>query len=840
MNVRKFALTLLAPLLLAGEVSAAESAGLIAEGTPWETPYYIIDSGIEGPAVLVIGGLHGDQPAGHRAAEQIRRWPIAKGKLIVIPAANLRGLKVKRRSIPGVAEAERDLNRNFAISAKGEVKPKGKLADSIWNLVANEKPDWVIDFHEGMNFHVSHKPAKGKRRSVGSTIIYRENKEIAPFVERALTAVNTTISDPERKFEILTSGSVRHGIARTAAEALGANYIVPLSTSGEQMLSLRTRQLRTVANSLLNDMGVIDRNCVELLSGGTEQEPLQVAFFDGPGTGPSGHNNIPRILDGAEGIDLHYLGPDDIKQEALRQFDVVLFPGGSGSKQAKAIGEDRREFVREYIRGGGGCIGICAGAFLCSSHFSWSLDIVDSSVFTGTREIEGEGKKQMWFRGYGADIELELTDTGKKVFTQVPPKFEVHYQNGPIISRHEAEKLDDYTPLAWFRTEQVRYEPQRGTMVNTPAIVSGRFGEGRVISISPHPEMDRSLESMIVNAVHWVTGREPLKPEKSTSEVEMNGINEVVRKFFPRGAKGGLAVLVTKENEILHCKGYGKKNGKAPITPNTPMGLASVTKQFAAMCAAMLIEEGKLKMTDKVSDYLPDLEFQNPGRELLIQDLVWHISGLPNFIKKAERESITAYKIKHGLKNLNNQTHAEWLSTLPLRRKPGTEFEYTNSGYVLLCRIIEVITEKPFHEFQEERIFDLLEMDDTTDSTRFNGSGNMSTTLLDYAKWDRALWNHILLNDETSELYFTSGELDNGGRIEYAMGWRVEYEGDKLVRVSHGGTGSPPGNSRNMISRNLKNRTTVAFFARENTSFNKARKAEFIEALETYLANQLD
>lgn len=151
-----------------------------------------------------------------------------------------------------------------------------------------------------------------------------------------------------------------------------------------------------------------------------------------------------------------------------------------------------------------------------------------------------------------------------------------------------------------------------------------------------------------------------------------------------------------------------------------------------------------------------------------------------------------------------------------------------------------MITEKPFHEFQQERIFELLEMDDTTDSTRFNGSGNMSTTLLAYAKWDRALWNQSLLNDETSQLYFTSGKLDKGDPVGYAMGWRVEYGGDKLVRVFHGGVGSPPGNSRNMISRNLRNRTTVAFFARENTSFNKVRKAEFINALETCLANQLD
>jgi len=619
MTTRNFARILSVLAFLTASVHADEPTGYIADETPWKTPFYVTNSGVKGPTVLVIGGIHGDQPAGFRAALQIRHWPLAKGKLIVIPAANLRGLNAKRRTIPGVAESGRDLNRNFLIADNGEVQPRGKLAASIWELVTKEKPDWVIDFHEGTHFHISHQPSPNRKRSAGSTIIYRKSAELAPIAERALTAVNGTIDDPQKKFVILTSGSVRGGVARTAAEKLGARYLVPLTTSGGQMLSLRTHQLCVIANSILNDIGVIDRNYPDMINDG--------------------------------------------------------------------VGE----------------------------------------------------------------------------------------------------------------------------------------------------------ESMVSDAVHRAEDQAAPGTDNSASELEIKEVSEVVRKFFPADADGGLGVLVTRNNEILHCKGYGKKNGKEPITPHTPMRLASITKQFAAMCAAMLIEEGKLHMTDKVSDFLPDLNFQNPGRELLVQDLIWHINGLPNFINKAERESIAAYKEKHGLKNLNNQTHAEWLTTLPLLRPPGIKHDYTNSGYVLMCRILEVIIEKPFHEFQQDRIFDLLDMHDTTDSTRFNGSGNMSTTLLDYAKWDRALWNETLLNDETSKLYFTSGTLDNGEPVGYAMGWRVEYDEDKnLRRATHGGSGSAPGSARNMVSRNFENRTTVAFFARENTSFTRAKRAEFIEALEACVAKHPD
>ncbi len=299
-------------------------------------------------------------------------------------------------------------------------------------------------------------------------------------------------------------------------------------------------------------------------------------------------------------------------------------------------------------------------------------------------------------------------------------------------------------------------------------------------------------------------------------EVESPGISEVVREFFPEDAEGGLAVLVIRDGKVIHKKGYGLKKGKYPITSDTRMGIASISKQFAAMCAAFLIEEGKLSLDDKVSMYLPDLDFSDKGRELLVSDLVWHTSGLVNFVKRKERKSIEEYKEVHGLSHLNNLTHAEWLAEQPLKRRPGIKWEYTNSGYVLLARIIEVITEEPFHVFQQKRIFDKLRMSDTTDSKRFNGSGNMVTTLNDYEKWDRALWEGTLLEGESAKLLFKSGTLDNGGKVDYGFGWKLSHDNDgQLIEVHHGGAGN---NSRSFVLRDLSNRITVVFFGRENLS----------------------
>ena len=314
-------------------------------------------------------------------------------------------------------------------------------------------------------------------------------------------------------------------------------------------------------------------------------------------------------------------------------------------------------------------------------------------------------------------------------------------------------------------------------------------------------------------------------------EVKSPAIEASVQKHFPQGSKGGLAVLVIKDKVVIHSKGYGLKNGKEPITPQTRMGLASVTKQFAAMCAAMLIEEGKLSLTDKVSKHLPDIRLPKKGRELLVQDLVWHVNGLANFISGKDREKMEGFKKRRGLKRLNNQTHAEWLATMPVRRAPGVKWEYTNSGYVLLARIIEVVSGMTFHQFQKERIFDVLGMINTTDSTRFNGSGNMAMSLEDYVKWDRALWDGPLLNDRTSKLLYQSGKLDDGESVGYGFGWWVVHDNGELIEMSHGGSGRAPTSSRNWIIRDLRHRVTVAIFARENLKFNRSYRENFAKEI---------
>ena len=112
MRVQQF-LSVALFLLLPGPAGGEIASGILAAGTQWETPYHVIEGSQPGPTVFLAGGLHGNEPAGARAAEQIRHWPILRGRLVVLPRANQPGLRAGTRHLPELAKSEADLNRNF-------------------------------------------------------------------------------------------------------------------------------------------------------------------------------------------------------------------------------------------------------------------------------------------------------------------------------------------------------------------------------------------------------------------------------------------------------------------------------------------------------------------------------------------------------------------------------------------------------------------------------------------------------------------------------------------------------------------------------------------------------
>src|SRR5690606_34549835 len=119
-----------------------------------ETPYFLQRADVPGPTVLIVGGIHGNEPAGAHAVEVVRYWPIERGTVISVPRANIAALAAKTRKTPDVPPEQSQLNRAFPRpDAEYPKTPENPLARDLWELVVTHKPDWVLDCHEGFGFH---------------------------------------------------------------------------------------------------------------------------------------------------------------------------------------------------------------------------------------------------------------------------------------------------------------------------------------------------------------------------------------------------------------------------------------------------------------------------------------------------------------------------------------------------------------------------------------------------------------------------------------------------------------------------------------------------------------
>jgi len=335
-------------------------SGLLVEGTPAQIRYYIQTSSNPGPTVMIIGGLHGDEPAGAYAAGQIRYWPITRGTLIVVPRANVPALNATTRLTPGEPEELHNLNRNFS-KAKGDGAPRGPVATEIWKLVTGHKPQWILDLHEGYDFHQINKD------SVGSSIITFPIEENRQMAAKMLEAVNATIEQENKKFIELKmphDGS----LARAASEHMRINSMILEVTSKSQALSKRARQHRIMVHRFLRELEMIDENStVDHLTDRTDSRHksgrTRIALYDAGGSSGKGVPRTRKLVTDDPELTVTLVGPEDIRNGALNQFNAVMFTGGSGSAQAKALGDDGRKKVKQFVDEGGGYLGICAGTF---------------------------------------------------------------------------------------------------------------------------------------------------------------------------------------------------------------------------------------------------------------------------------------------------------------------------------------------------------------------------------------------------------------------------------------------------------------------------------------------
>lgn len=293
----------------------------------------------------------------------------------------------------------------------------------------------------------------------------------------------------------------------------------------------------------------------------------------------------------------------------------------------------------------------------------------------------------------------------------------------------------------------------------------------------------------------------------SNAQDRAQKIDELVSKYAEIGVFNG-SVLVGENGNIFFEKGYGyaDREQKLQNTPETKFRIASLTKQFTAMLIMQLVEQGKIKLDAKLSDYLAYYRKDN-GDKITIHNLLTHTSGVPNYTS-------TEFMENHLTKSISAKDLILTYGNGDLEFEPGSEYKYSNTGYVMLGAVIEKVTGKTYETVLQENILTPLEMTNSgyehndvkmtnqaigydnafgsvdvskyIDMTIPFSAGAMYSTTEDMYKWDRALYTGILLSAEMKAKMFTPF-LKN-----YAYGWnvvpaKVSPTDEKIIYTHSGG-----------------------------------------------------
>ncbi|MCI0392650.1 MAG: beta-lactamase family protein [Acidobacteria bacterium] len=294
-------------------------------------------------------------------------------------------------------------------------------------------------------------------------------------------------------------------------------------------------------------------------------------------------------------------------------------------------------------------------------------------------------------------------------------------------------------------------------------------------------------------------------PEMQNKNVAV-AINEVLEKTF-KPNEPGAAVIVVKDGKVVLRKGYGLANVElgVPIEPDMVFRIGSVTKQFTAVSILMLMEQGKLSLTDEITRFLPDYPTQ--GHKITIEHLLIHTSGIKSYTSLPEwrpqwRKDVTLKEMIDVFKDK------------PMEFTPGERWNYNNSAYVLLGAIIEKSSGQSYADFVEKNIFAPLGMkrsfyDNTSriiprrasgytkgkdgylncdylSMTWPHAAGALVSTVDDLALWDAALYTGKVVKQDSLKRAWAPYPIKDGRSTKYGYGWAISsVEGHRSIE--HGG-----------------------------------------------------
>ncbi|MDG2521449.1 serine hydrolase [Caulobacter segnis] len=293
----------------------------------------------------------------------------------------------------------------------------------------------------------------------------------------------------------------------------------------------------------------------------------------------------------------------------------------------------------------------------------------------------------------------------------------------------------------------------------------------------------------------------------AAAEAPKAEIDAIIREVLAETGSPSASVAVVQEGRLAHLAAFGEARLDPPVaaTTETRYGVASVSKQFTAASILLLAEDGKLNLDDPVGRYVPNL---TDGDRITIRNVLNNVSGYTDywpqdFVFARMKRPASRDDILDG-----------WART-PLEFPTGTEYRYSNTGFVIAGMVVEKVSGQDLFAFQRERIFTPLRMTGVTENdtaplrsphaanyTRYGAgplrpadkegpgwlfaAAHLAMRPADLALWNISLMDAGLLKPSSITAMTTPAVLTSGEPTTYALGLRVSVQDGRRV-WSHGG-----------------------------------------------------
>jgi CubicO group peptidase (beta-lactamase class C family) len=275
-------------------------------------------------------------------------------------------------------------------------------------------------------------------------------------------------------------------------------------------------------------------------------------------------------------------------------------------------------------------------------------------------------------------------------------------------------------------------------------------------------------------------------------------IDRIAAQVLEQTGVPSASVAVVQHGKLVYTHAYGTArlaSSSAPALAAAPAmrySIGSISKQFTAAAILLLQEDGKLKLDDPIGKYIPNL---TRGNEVTIRQILSHTSGYQDYWPED-------YVMTPMLKDVSAQQILDTWAKKPLDFEPDTQWQYSNTNYVIAGRIVESVTGEPLMDFLTAHIFRPLGMISVwnSDETRLTqadaasyyrnalgplrpapkegrgwmfAAGELAMTAHDLALWDESLIAHSVLKPESYQQMFTEVKLKNGKGTHYGLGVEV-------------------------------------------------------------------